>query len=132
MKTLIRFAVGLTCFALVLTIALAASVWAQQPVLTQPYPTTSTNASGTVATTNTFQAVFAAPTTSRGRAGCLIQNLSSASIFVFFGTLASATTPTSVQLGQRETVSCNLGGTTLQDAISVTGAANIQFFAIQQ
>lgn len=116
-----------------LFVAMVGIVAAQSPVITQPYQTTSTNASTTIASSNVFQAVFTAPTqTNRGRAGCLIQNNGAAAMFVFFGTLASATTPTSIQLTTRETVSCNLGGTALQDAISITGTAGQQFFAIQQ
>lgn len=105
------------------------SAFAQAPVTTLPYGVTSANASTTVATTNTFQSVWAANAL---RAGCTLQNKGSATLYVFFGAIASALTTSSVQLTTGQAVSCNAGGTVLRDQVSVTGTSGGAFFAAQQ
>lgn len=105
---------------------------AQSPVITQPYAVTSQNYSAAIATTNTFQSIWSANTTTRGRAGCTIQNNGSSTMYVYFGPIASATTPNSIQLSGGQSVRCNNSGITLQDQVSITGTAGQRFFAGQQ
>lgn len=115
-------------------LAAAGLALAQQPVQIWPPPLTTTRASSTIASTNTFQSVFAAATTSsgsRGRSGCMISNNASTTLFVFVGPIASATTPTSLSLAQNGSFMCSLGaGAVMQDQISVTGTTGASFFAI--
>ena len=113
---------------------------AQSPVITWPQPKTSINASSTITATNTFQSVFASSGGgatnggggSPGRQGCTIQNTGSHNQFVFFGPITSALTPTSVQLGAGQSVTCSVNGIILQDQVSITGTAQDTFFAAQQ
>lgn len=102
---------------------------AQAPVVTLPYGVTSANASTIVATTNTFQSIWAA---NAARASCTIQNKGSATLYVFFGAIASALTTNSVQLTTGQAVSCNAGGAVLRDQVSVTGTTGGAFYAAQQ
>src|SRR3954468_19159689 len=81
---------------------------AQSPVITQPYGTTSQNSSSTITATNTFQTIWTQVTTRRGRAGCMIQNLGTNPMFVFFGTAASALTAQSVKITTGQSTTCNI------------------------
>lgn len=117
---------------LLLALLVAAPANAQSPVVTQPYPTTTHNDSGTIATTGTFQSIWAASTNTRGRAGCTVQNVSATTQYVFFGPIASATTATSVTLAAGQPVSCVNGGIVLQDQVSITGTTGAKFYAGQQ
>lgn len=105
---------------------------AQSPVQTQPYPVTvSGRANGTITVTSTFQAIFAASPSRR--AGCFVQNLDTSDMFVYFGTITNASTPTSVKLGAGVAVSCATeAGGVLQDAISITGTAGQRYMGQQQ
>lgn len=94
-----------------------------------PTVVTSTNASGTIAVTNTYQSVFAASTT---RKGCSVQNNGSNTMWVYFGAIGSATKAASVVLAAGQSVSCGSGPTTLGDQVSITGTATDAFFAAQQ
>jgi hypothetical protein len=105
---------------------------AQSPVITQPYNVTSYNASGTIAVTNTFQSIWTANTSMRGRAGCTVQNNGTNSMYVYFGPIASATTATSVKLAVGQSVNCNVNGITLQDQVSITGTSGEAYYAAQQ
>ena len=116
---------------------LAGSAFAQQPVYQYATPRNSVNASGTIAVTNTFQQVFAAASTSPGQAvtrmGCLIQNNSTHTMYVYFGPIANATLNTSIQLAASGALSCaTLTGAVTADQISITGTAGDVFFAAQQ
>ena len=96
---------------------------------------TSTNASGTVTLTGTFQQVFAA---TPGRSGCFIQNNDAAhTMYVFAGPIASAATTNSQILAFSATVG---GGGTFNcasalgaetDQISITGTTAGAFYASQ-
>lgn len=120
---------------------------AQQPVLTYPVPAgVVTNLSGKIATTNKFQSIAVANppgTTStagvrnnqHGRQGCLIQNLTEGTnkMWVFFGPIASALTPSSIQLSAGQSVSCtNSSGGIITDQISIAGTAPDFFSAFVQ
>jgi hypothetical protein len=107
-------------------------VYAQQVYSLPP----SQNASGTIASTNTFQSVFSS---AYNRHGCLIQNTGANFEYVFFGPIASATKAKSVALqpptstSQGGSVGCGVGvGGTLSDQVSITGTAADTFFAQQQ
>lgn len=133
--------------ALALLLALWAGPLAAQAIGTpQPLPVAPVDASSTITTTNTFQQVFAAPSQStafpqlRYRAGCLIINTSTHTQWVFFGTLALATTPTSVPLNAATSQGLRGGSTScvedtvgvLQGQISITGTAGDTFMARQE
>ena len=111
-------AVALCAFAL----AGAPAAYAQQLKLP------STNVSSTIAVTNTFQEVFGAGP----KTGCAIQNNGAASMWVFFGPIASATKAKSVVLATGQSVNCSAPGVTLTDQISITGTATQEFFAAVQ
>lgn len=111
----------------------ASPALAQSPVVTNPGQVGSVNASSTITTTNTFQSVFAQATGAVRRNGCTLQNNGSNNQWVFFGALASATTPKSVKMAPGTNVLCaNGAGGTLQDQVSITGTAGEEFFANRQ
>ena len=119
---------------ILVSLLMATPAWAQSPVFTLPYDVNSVNASSTVTSTNTFQSIFAAVAIPQRRASCTIQNNSVAgrTMFVFFGPIASATTPSAVQLSAGQSVTCSVNGSGLQDQVSITGTSGDQFFAAQQ
>ncbi len=110
----------------------SASAYAQSPVITQPYPVSSSNNSSTIAVTNTFQSIWVKNTVTRGRAGCTVQNTGSNTMWVFYGPIANATKGRSVVLSVGQSTNCNVGGIVLQDQVSITGTATEAFFAAQQ
>lgn len=133
--------------------ALAGVAAAQSPVQPIPAPLSPVDGSGTISSTNTFQSVFAAQgpqaasyNTTTGnvtegvlRRGCLIINTSNSVQYVFFGAIASATTPKSVPLNAATadgsaggSVSCERNDIgTVQSQVSITGTAGETFFAIR-
>lgn len=109
------------------------SAFAQaQPVITRPYNATTNNASSTIASTNTFQSIWAADTTTVGRTSCTIQNNGTHTMYVFFGPIASATTSNSVQLQAGQVVYCSINGVILRDQVSITGTSGDAFYAARQ
>lgn len=114
----------------------AGGAWAQnqpQPVATQPVQGGSVNASGTIATTGTFQSVIATAIGSgRSRQGCLVQNIGSNTMFVFFGPIASATTPTGFQLTSGSSINCTVGVSIASDQVSIAGTSGDRFVASWQ
>lgn len=97
--------------------------------------TTSTNLSGTIAVTNTFQSIQAA-NTSNTRKGCLIQNNGSNTMWVFFGPIGSASKGASYQIAPAsasaagQAISCaNGAGGVAQDQVSITGTSGDAFTA---
>lgn len=103
--------------------------YAQQSVLTLPSPRDVTNASSTIAVTNTFQTIFAA---NASRRNCLIQNNGAANMYVYFGVLADATLAKSIILTPYAAVTCANGGMTATNAVNITGTATQAFYASQQ
>ena len=92
-----------------------------------PAPVTSTNLSGTVASTGVFQSIQVA---TASRNGCSIENTGSATEWVFFGPIASATEATSFALSPNQGLNCNTGsGGVLTDQVSITGTATNAFTA---
>ena len=89
----------------------------------------TTNLSGTIAVTNTFQSVAVQGV----RNGCEVQNNGTHTMYVFFGPIASATTANSVALAAGQGVGCGAPGVVLSDQISITGTAGDAFYAgVQQ
>ncbi len=104
---------------------------AQSPVTTYPYTTTISNSSAAIGVTNTFQSVWAASANLTGRTDCIIQNNGAASMYVYFGPIANATTPNSLILAAAGTFRCANSGVVTKDQISITGTSGQIFFAIQ-
>ena len=107
-------------------------IFAQNPVVTQPYQAVSTNASSTIAVTNTFQSIFTASVVRTGRVSCTVQNNGTNTMWVFYGPIANATKGASVTLIAGQSTNCNIGGIVLKDQVSITGTSGDAFFAAQQ
>lgn len=116
---------------LITAVALPASKTSAQQLFFPWVPTTTTQASGTVTLGNTFQTVLASNTSRRG---CIIQNQSTHVMFVFMGTLASATAAKSYQLtalgGARDTFYCNQGPIVMTDNVNVTTSTTSDAFVV--
>lgn len=117
--------------AISMLIAGASYACAQSPVITQPYQATISNASLTIGGTNTFQQILPANSARTGRVDCIIQNNGAASMYLYFGTLANATTPNSYTLAAAGVFRCANSGVVIKDQISITGTAGQRVFAIQ-
>lgn len=92
-------------------------------------PLTSTNLSGTISVTNTFQSIQVSTV---GRNGCTVQNTSGNgdAMWVFFGAIASATKPISFKLADGQALNCAVGGLGVAtDQVSITGTAADTFAA---
>ena len=98
--------------------------------LAQVIPVPSTNLSGTIATTNTFQSI---QTLNNGRKGCTIQNqiTNSHNMYVYNGAIGSATTAQSATVAPGQTFSCWVCAAlqVITDQISITGTAGDYFYA---
>lgn len=109
-----------------------------QPVMTLPSSGFSGDASGTIAATGTFQAVWPATNPAQPRKGCLIVNTGTTVEYVYFGT--TPTQATAIPLNPASgaglagaSVSCAAGpGTVLQDALWLTGTTGGSYVAKQQ
>jgi hypothetical protein len=131
-------------FVLGLGVAFQALAQNGQPVVTSPSSVGTVHADGTIAATGTFQSVFAAAghmakPSLPVRQGCLIQNTGSNTQYVYFGPIASATQASAFQLAPPSTgsqggsISCStLGGSVLQDQVSITGTIGDSFVAEHQ
>ena len=115
---------------------------AQTSVLTIPIPGTTTggNVSGTVASTNVFQSVFAATGSSSApgvgsvvaRRGCTIVNNSSHNMWVTEGyTAATADKTHAVVVLPSGGFTCGGNGTVLIGEIDITGTSGDAFYAAQ-
>lgn len=111
-----------------LLIAGASLALAQTPVVTQTSKFSNANASAAVAVTNTFQSIWL---NNPSRNDCIIQNNGAASMYIYFGAIADATTPNSLILAASGTFRCANSGIVVNDQISITGTATQRFFAIQ-
>ena len=101
---------------------------AQTPVITQTSKFSNANASSTIAVTNTFQSIWAS---NSNRNDCVIQNNGAGSMYIYFGPIANATTPSSLTLVAGGIFKCANSGIVQSDQISITGTAAQEFFAIQ-
>lgn len=94
---------------------------------TTPSEVASTDASSTITTGGTFQALFAANT---ARKGCFIQNPVAATETLYIGWPASPTptTANAASLGAGASFNCIVGGVVIDDAISVEAATTAHAF----
>lgn len=108
--------------------------YAQNPVVTRPYGATISNASSIIISTNIFQSIFPASTTTTGRVDCIIQNLDLANdMYLHFGPIVGALTINSLTLAAGSNpYYCNNNGVVIKDQISITGIISNNFFAIQE
>lgn len=114
--------------SLFLLIASVSYSLAQTPVVTQTSKFSNANASADISSTNTFQSIWAS---NSNRNDCVIQNNGAASMYIYFGAIASATTPNSLSLAANGTFRCANSGIVVSDQISITGTSGQRFFAIQ-
>lgn len=114
-------------FVVLQTLLILAPVMAFADIVTVQ-PVSSTNLSGTITTTNTFQSI---QSSNNGRHGCTVQNNSATnSMWVFFGPIASATTAKSVALtAGGMAVNCQTPSGVLTDQVSVTGTSGDAYLA---
>lgn len=118
-KILIAFIVGI----------IPALAFAQAPVQTFPLPRTISATGTTIVVTNKFQsALVAAP----NRVNCIVQNNGTHNMFVYFGTLANATTSNSIILAANWSISCNNYGVVTTQDVNITGTSGDAFVANQQ
>jgi len=113
---------------IILALGVAFNASAQTPVVTQTSKFSNANASAAVSVTNTFQSIWPANTS---RNDCIVQNNGAASMYIYFGAIASATTPNSYILAAAGTFRCANSGIVVNDQISITGTISQNFFAIQ-
>ena len=92
-----------------------------------PVPSLQPNASGTIATTNTFQII---QVNTPSRIGCTIQNNGTHNMYIYFGPIANATTSNSFILTPGNGINCQLDSTNiLQDQVNITGTSGDSFSA---
>ena len=98
---------------------------------TSPVPAASTNLSGTIATTNTFQSV---QLKNGARLGCFVQNntAGSNSMWVYLGTCTAAAKATSIVLTGGQTFNCQSFSNVITDGICITGTMGDAFTAVFQ
>lgn len=109
------------------------SAYAQTPVVTQPYTASISVASKTIASTNVFQSILSASTSVTGRVDCIVQNkAASNSMSLFFGPIANATTPNSLQLSAGSIFRCSNSGVVIKEQLSITGTSGDPYFALQE
>lgn len=117
--------------AVLLIIGASFPAYGQSPVITQPYGATNHNDSGVIAVTNTFQSIWPASTSNTGRTDCIIQNIGSSTMYIYFGPIANATTQSSLSLASSGIFRCGNSGVISKDQISITGTSTQRFFAVQ-
>lgn len=124
--------------AFVLAVAFCGQSHAQneKPVVTYPLGVSSSNVSGTITVTNTFQSVLPALTNQRGRTGCTIVNYGTNTMWVYedgaAAGLPAATKAKSVQLAANQAYYCQVGGIVIKSALFITGTSGDAFYAAQQ
>jgi hypothetical protein len=98
---------------------------AQQAVVTSPASRVTTNASSTIAVTDTFQQIWAAQSS---RVNCGIQNNDTNSMWVYFGS-GTPTKATSVVLAPGQFLNCATSGVVASSAVWITGTSSGVFYA---
>ena len=112
-------------FAVLLLLGLAGPALAQQAVVTLPSARVTTDASSTIAVTDTFQQIWAAQSS---RVNCGIQNNSSNNMWVYFGS-GTPTKATSVVLAPGQFLNCATSGIVASSAVWITGTSTGVFYA---
>jgi hypothetical protein len=92
---------------------------ARADVVIAPGVRASIPASGTITLGGTFQTILTQP---QSRSGCLLQNTSAHTMYVYMGALAAATLTNSFQLLPGQQFSCAMpgGAVIVSDTISIT------------
>jgi len=93
-----------------------------------PTQRTTVMGNGTIGTGGTFQSIMAADL---NRTGCIIQNTSTHTMYVYFGATASATTSNTFQVAAGGTIYCGAGGNSvvaLTDNVAITTSATSDTF----
>ena len=93
-----------------------------------PTQRTTIMGSGTIGTGGTFQSIMAADL---NRTGCIIQNTSTHTMYVYFGATASATTSNTFQVAAGGTIYCGAGGNSvvaLTDNVAITTSTTSDTF----
>ena len=101
---------------------------ARADVTISPGQRTTVQSNGTIATGNTFQSIMAADL---NRTGCIIQNTSTHTMYVYFGATASATTSNSFQVPAGAFIYCGAGGNAalaLTDNVAITTSTTSDTF----
>ena len=111
-----------------LWLVLAGPALAQSPVRTSPQGVNGTIVSGSIATTNTFQNLWAASDLTPGRRGCIVSNLGASTMYLYLGAIANATTPKSIPIAAGTSFSCNQGAVVILNEVNITGTA-VQFYS---
>lgn len=104
-----------------------ATVTVPGTVTAGPLGATSTQAAGTVTLGGTFQTALASSGT---RVGCTIQNTSIHTMYVYVGTLGSATTGNSFQVAPMGLFRCDAGSIVLTGTINLTTSTTADTFVI--
>jgi hypothetical protein len=101
---------------------------ARADVTVAPTQRTTVMGNGTIATGNTFQSIMAADL---NRTGCIIQNTSTHTMYVYFGATASATTSNTFQVPAGGFIYCGAGGSgvvALTDNVAITTSTTSDTF----
>ena len=112
-------------FVVLLLLGLAGPALAQQAVVTLPSARVTTDASSTIAVTDTFQQIWAAQAS---RVNCGIQNNDANNMWVFFGS-GTPTKATSVVLAPGQFLNCATSGIVASSAVWITGTSPGVFYA---
>ncbi|MDE1901538.1 MAG: hypothetical protein KGI37_07840 [Alphaproteobacteria bacterium] len=105
-------------------VLLASPAWADLPAARVP----STNLSGTITTTGTFQSIQAQNNT---RLGCTIQNNSTSNpMYLYYGSCGGASTSASLYLAPHQAVGCSITNNfVVNDQLCIAGTSGDHFFA---
>lgn len=112
---------------LLLALSLA-TVPALADVTIAPGQRTTVMGNGTITAGNAFQSIMAADL---NRTGCIIQNTSTHTMYVYFGATASATTSNSFQVPAGAFIYCGAGGNAalaLTDNVAITTSTTSDTF----
>lgn len=112
--------------ALFLFLAGAQLAFAQAITTTVPAARQTTNASSSIAVTNTFQDIWSAQAS---RVNCGIQNNGTNTMWVFNGLAAAATKNSSVILAPGQYYNCATSGVVATSALSITGTSGDVYYA---
>lgn len=120
----------LAILAFALMVGLPSFARAQGLVTTTPFQATSVISPNTVSATGTY---VTAITSSATRRGCLLQNTSANTLFLWLGSITGITTPKGLQVLTKASFSCSMGGgIVITDDISVSGVAGDTYVIVRQ
>lgn len=111
-----------------LVVGVSTFAYAQNPVLTNPTGRTAVASGSTIATTNTFQTLFAS---NDRRSGCIVQNNGTHNMYLNIVSRTTATLSNSAVIIPGGTGGCALYGTVITGEISLTGTSGDSYYASQ-